>query len=91
MGRACAGSGCEGRPCQVTFFLSLEDSLLRPIGGEWVQGLLQRLGATESSPIESEMIARRIPTVQERYARRAGTERDADSPQEWLELNAPDA
>ncbi len=77
------------RPCVVTFHLSLEDPLLRPIGGEWVQGVLLHLGATEQAPIESEMISRRIPDAQVRFARYAEDEKEADSAEEWLQLNVP--
>jgi len=77
------------RPSQVTFHLSLEDPLLRSIGGDWIQSVLTRLGASEATPIESEMMARRLPGAQERYARRAEQEQEADSAEEWLELNAP--
>jgi preprotein translocase subunit SecA len=78
-----------GRPCAITFHLSLEDPLLRPIGGDWMRGLLQRLGAQESAPITSEMISRRIPRAQDRYSQQADEEHEADSAEQWLELNAP--
>lgn len=80
-----------GRPAAITFHLSLEDPLLRPIGGDWIQGVLRRLGAQESAPITSELIARRIPGAQERFGRQAAQEQDADSPEQWLERNAPHA
>lgn len=80
-----------GRPAAITFHLSLEDPLLRPIGGDWIQGVLRRLGAQENAPISSELIARRIPGAQERYARQTSEEQDADSAEQWLERNAPGA
>jgi hypothetical protein len=77
------------RPCRVAFHLSLDDPLLRVFAGEWVRNLLSDLGMTESNPISSPMIARRIKSAQARLAKRAIDERKAASAQEWLQLNMP--
>jgi len=45
------------RSCQLVFHLSLRDPLMRQFAGEWVEGMLVRLGMDESTPIESRMVA----------------------------------
>lgn len=87
--RIMAFAGELGKRCRVTFHLSLHDPLLRLFAGEWVEGVLGRLGAKEDEPIESVMVARRVKSAQGKFARQAAEERTAQSAEEWLELNAP--
>jgi hypothetical protein len=76
--------GCRS---EVAFHTSLRDPLMRVFAGPWVEDLLRRLGANESEPIESAMIARRIRAAQEKLARQAVDDRPADSAEEWMRLN----
>jgi hypothetical protein len=78
-----------GRPCCVRFHQSLHDPLMRLFAGEWVGGILSQLGAKETDPIESSMVARRIQAAQDRFAKQVVEEQQADSAEEWLRLNAP--
>jgi preprotein translocase subunit SecA len=64
--------------------------LLRVFAGDWVEGMLKRLGMTEDKPLESPMIARRLQATQGAVARRALTDRQAGSAEEWLALNVPE-
>jgi preprotein translocase subunit SecA len=75
------------RRSQITYHLSLEDPLMKIFAGEWVRGLLQRLGMDEGSPIESSMVARRIRDAQEKFARQADHGSHASSAEEWLQSN----
>jgi preprotein translocase subunit SecA len=54
--------------CQIAFYLSLDDPLLKHFAGEWVKEVLQRLGMNESDPVESPMLARRIAGAQKKFA-----------------------
>jgi preprotein translocase subunit SecA len=79
-----------GRRARVTFHLALHDPLLRQFAGDWVGGVLGRLGMSEDDPIESRMVAGRVQGAQARFDRYGDSESRAASPEEWLRLNAPD-
>jgi preprotein translocase subunit SecA len=91
-GRACDeviltfAEGLEKR-CQVTYHCSLDDPLMKIFAGEWVKELLQRLGMDESTPVESQMVARRVRKAQGKFAARAEGGCDADSAEAWLQAN----
>jgi preprotein translocase subunit SecA len=68
----------------VTFHLSLEDPLMTVFAGEWVKGVLQKLGIDESSAIQSPMIAKRVRGAQASIAKRAEEVGDAESAEEWI-------
>ena len=58
-------AGRQGDPGSSSFFLSLEDDLMRIFAKEWVSTLLQKMGMEEGVPIESRMISKRIEKAQE--------------------------
>jgi hypothetical protein len=82
-------AGCLPRRCRVTFHSSLDDALLRATTGDWLKGVLAQLGMTESEPIASRMVARRIRTAQARFASHADQDRRVESAEQWLEQNPP--
>src|SRR5438552_6130855 len=53
-------AGRQGDPGSSRFYLSLQDDLMRMFAGEWVAGVLTRLGMQEGEAIESGMVTRRI-------------------------------
>ena len=57
-------SGRQGDPGSSSFFLSLEDDLMRIFGAERITGLMERLGMEEDVPIEHAMINRSIERAQ---------------------------
>ena len=63
-------SGRQGDPGSSRFFLALEDDLMRKFAGEWVSGVLQRLGMKEDEAIESRMVSRRIEAAQKKVEER---------------------
>jgi hypothetical protein len=77
-----------GRRCRLSFHLSLEDPLMRIFVGEWVGQMLRNLGMTDSQPIESAMVGRRIKAAQAKLAERVVAEHKANSAEEWLQCNA---
>ncbi len=62
--------GRQGDPGSSRFFLSLEDTLMRIFAPEWVSGMLERLGMTEGTPIESRIVSRRVETAQKKVEQR---------------------
>ena len=70
-----------GRP-PVTFFLALDEPLLRAFAGPWVSDLLRRLGLRETDAVESNLVLRRIRQAQAKYAR-AEHDEPAASAEEW--------
>ena len=63
-------SGRQGDPGSSRFYLSLEDDLMRIFAGEWVKGMLTRLGMQEGEAIESKMVSRRIEGAQKKVEER---------------------
>jgi preprotein translocase subunit SecA len=59
-------AGRQGDPGSSRFYLSLQDELMRLFGGEWVAGLLSRLGMQEGEAIESRMVTKRIQAAQKK-------------------------
>ncbi len=78
-----------GRRCCLSFHVRLQDPLMQAFAGEWLGGVLSRLGMKDSDPIESAMVARRIRGIQASFAKRVADEQKADSAEEWLKLNVP--
>ena len=72
---------------RVTFHTSLDDPLMKIFAGDWVAGSLRRLGMRETDPIESAIVGRRIRAAQAKIAGRVHGEREADSAEEWLQVN----
>ncbi|MDX2023895.1 MAG: preprotein translocase subunit SecA [Deltaproteobacteria bacterium] len=59
-------AGRQGDPGSSSFFLSLEDDLMRIFGAERIQGLMGRLGMEEDVPIEHPFINRAIENAQKK-------------------------
>jgi preprotein translocase subunit SecA len=59
-------AGRQGDPGSSRFFLSLQDDLMRMFAGEWVSGILTRLGMQEGEAIESTLVTRRIEKAQKK-------------------------
>ncbi len=59
-------AGRQGDPGSARFYLSLQDELMRLFAGEWVAGVLTRLGMKEGEAIESGMVSRRIEKAQKK-------------------------
>jgi preprotein translocase subunit SecA len=59
-------AGRQGDPGSSRFYLSLQDDLMRMFAGEWVSGVLTRLGMQEGEAIESGMVTRRIEKAQKK-------------------------
>ncbi len=57
-------AGRQGDPGQSTFYLSLEDDLLRLFGSERISGMMDKLGLEEDMPIEHKMLSGAIENAQ---------------------------
>ena len=59
-------AGRQGDPGVSRFFISLEDDLMRLFGGERIYNIMDTLGVSDDTPIESKMISRQIEEAQRR-------------------------
>ncbi len=59
-------AGRQGDPGSSSFFLSLEDDLMRIFIGERMAAMMERLGMEEGVPIEHRMVTRSIENAQKR-------------------------
>lgn len=82
----------EELPCRCRFshHLSLEDAVMEVFAGDWVKGVLTKMGMNEDEAIESQMVSRRIRQAQQKIEGRAFGTVDAESAAEWLEKNCPE-
>jgi preprotein translocase subunit SecA len=63
-------SGRQGDPGESSFFVALEDDLMRLFGGEMVSNLMDRLGIEEDVPIDSPIVSRAIENAQKKVEAR---------------------
>ncbi|MCE5221994.1 MAG: preprotein translocase subunit SecA [Clostridium sp.] len=59
-------AGRQGDPGESTFFISLEDDLMRIFGSEKIQGVVEKLGLQEEEAIESKMVSKAIENAQKK-------------------------
>ena len=57
-------SGRQGDPGSSRFYISLEDDLMRILGGDRVKGLLVRAGMSDGNPIENKFVTKAIENAQ---------------------------
>ncbi len=63
-------AGRQGDPGESRFFLSLEDDILRLFGSERIQGLMERLGVDEDTPLDQKMLSNAIESAQKQVESR---------------------
>ncbi len=57
-------SGRQGDPGSSRFYISMEDDLMRILGGDRVKGMLVRVGLHDGVPIEHKLVSRAIENAQ---------------------------
>ncbi|MCA9127040.1 MAG: SEC-C domain-containing protein [Planctomycetales bacterium] len=62
--------GRQGDPGSSRFYLSLEDDLMRIFAGDWVRGMMSKLGMGEGEAIENTFVSRRITAAQKKVEER---------------------
>jgi hypothetical protein len=79
----------KGLPCRcrLSHHLSLEDPVLKPFVGDWVQSTLKQLGMSEDEAIESQMVSRRVRHAQQKIEERSFGSCQTESAAEWLKKN----
>ena len=65
-----AAPAARATRAETCFFLSLEDDILRLFGGERIQGLMDRMGVDEDTPIDAKMLSGAIENAQKRVESR---------------------
>ncbi|HSX39735.1 MAG TPA: SEC-C metal-binding domain-containing protein, partial [Candidatus Saccharimonadales bacterium] len=59
-------SGRQGDPGSSKFFVSLQDELMRVFGGAQIEGLMNRFGLDENTPIEAGLVSKAIENAQKK-------------------------
>ncbi|MGL5378637.1 preprotein translocase subunit SecA [Clostridium sp.] len=59
-------AGRQGDPGASTFFISLEDDLMRIFGSEKIQGLMEKLGLEDDEAIDHKMVSRALENAQKK-------------------------
>ena len=75
--------------CRLVYHVSLDDPLMKRFSGEWVEGILRRLGMKEDEAIESRLVGRHIQSALAKIAKSATGDAPANSAEGWLERNCP--
>jgi len=57
-------AGRQGDPGSTRFYVALDDELMRLFGGDRLTGIMERVGFTDETPIESAMISKSIERAQ---------------------------
>jgi len=60
-------AGRQGDPGSSVFYLSLDDSMLKRFGGQWLQTIFTKLGMQEGEELQSGMVSRAIEKAQRRF------------------------
>ncbi len=63
-------SGRQGDPGESRFFLSMEDDILRLFGSERVQGMMDRMGVDDGTPMDQKMLSNAIENAQKQVESR---------------------
>ena len=75
--------------CRLVHHVSLEDPVLTMFASDWVQGILERLGTSETEPINSSLVTRSIRAAQQKIEGRTSSDVPAISAEKWFERNCP--
>jgi len=59
-------SGRQGDPGSSRFFVSLQDDLMRIFGGAQIEGMMNRFGMDENTPLEAGLVSRAIESAQKK-------------------------
>ncbi|NMB42398.1 MAG: preprotein translocase subunit SecA [Firmicutes bacterium] len=63
-------AGRQGDPGSSTFYVSLEDDLMRLFGSDNVKGIMERLGMEEDIPVDHPLISKAIENAQKKVEAR---------------------
>ena len=63
-------AGRQGDPGESRFFLSMEDDIMRLFGSERVQGMMDKLGIDEDTPIDQKILSNAIENAQKQVESR---------------------
>ena len=63
-------AGRQGDPGESRFFLSLEDDIMRLFGSERVQGMMDKMGIDEDTPIDQKILSNAIENAQKQVESR---------------------
>lgn len=76
-------------PTRLGYFVSLQDPVVKPLVGDWTELVLRQMGLRDHELVTSHLVSRRLESGFRKLERRVVEEQLADSPEEWIRLNAP--
>ncbi|MEL7498348.1 MAG: hypothetical protein AAFN77_12120 [Planctomycetota bacterium] len=76
-------------PTRVRCYQSMDDALLKPFATPFVMEIIKQSGFDESTPIESNMVTRRLINAQKKIDELSLSNQSARSESEWINANAP--
>jgi len=85
--QAAATVACQ---TQLTFHISLDDSLLANFGARSIQQLFKQLGVAEETCLSNSMITTAIRRAQEKIESRVANDLPAASIEDWFKYNLPE-
>lgn len=74
----------------IVFYVSMDSPILSPFGAERIVDIMNKLGMKENEKIEHKLIDTSILKAQEKLKEHIIHEKEAESIQEWMDLNAGD-
>ena len=74
---------------EIRFYTTLDNAFYRAIGMGSTISMMDSLGLKENDSIEHKLVNKALVRTQEKMESRVGTARDAESLDEWVEINVP--
>lgn len=76
-----------GAERSITFWVSLEDPLMKTFGSDRILPLLETLGVKEDECIEHDIVSKSIKNAREKIGKSVISEVEADTEQAWFDKN----
>jgi hypothetical protein len=76
-----------GSGISISFWISLEDPLLKTFGGDRLLTMMETLGVKDDECIEHSLVSKSISNAREKIAEKVKIEISANSEEEWFEKN----
>jgi hypothetical protein len=73
--------------CRIVYHGAFDDPLIKRFQGEWIKGVLQKVGMKEDEAVQSHMVSRRIQVLLKKIEQTTRGDSAANSAEEWLERN----
>lgn len=75
---------------EITFYLSLDDPVMKYFGADPIKALFERLGIDKGECISHDLVNTAVRTAQEKIERKVGKDLPAHSAADWFKYNLPE-